>query len=256
MYRRFFTVAARLLILAAAVLIVPACKKNEDTSPHITKGTPDFDTLGNAHFPLMILEWDRALDPATIPNNIELWTANASGVPQGEWGQPYTVEYIPGTFQTIIKNGVAMGDASAVTYWAIIVFPSLTSEKGVAVNAHPLGSIALRFQVGTNANVSQPAPSTPAQVAGGGVGEIVFNWTQATEGGNPIANETYTFYGATTTGDQDFFDATPHLVVTDAGAGTVTNLTPGAVYHFRVVVRDSAGNTAIIGEFTGTANAP
>src|SRR5678816_130602 len=104
--------------------------------------------------------------------------------------RPYSVEYLPGSRETVIKNGVAMGDAVTVSYWAIVIFPGLTSDKGVPVNALPSGSLGNWFQVGTNANTAQPTPSTPVQAAGGNAGEIVFNWTEATEGG-AIVGEKY-----------------------------------------------------------------
>jgi hypothetical protein len=253
--RRVRAVAGRLLILALAALIIPACKKTEETDPRIKKATPDFAAIGASHFPLMVIEWDRALEPATVnTTNIKIYTTDSLGVIQGAWAQPYSVEYIPGTFQTVIKNGVAMGDGTTLSYWAILIFPGLTSDKGVPANVLPSGSAALWFQVGTNANLVQPSPSTPGQVVGGISGQIVFNWAQATEGGNPIVGESYTFYGSTASGDQDFLDLSPHLVVNDNGTGTVSGLIPNTLYRFRLVVRDAAGNIAIVDEFSGTSN--
>ena len=92
--------------MAAAVLIVPACKKKEDKAPHLTNNfTPAFDASSVAHWPFMRLEFDKALDPSTVAANIKVYNVNSvTGLHTTEFGTGGATTYISGTHQVIIDN--------------------------------------------------------------------------------------------------------------------------------------------------------
>lgn len=244
--RRFGTLAARLLVVAAAVLIVPACKKKTDDSLTILARTPDPNAVGVSHFPLMAFEWNKDLDPATVNNtNIKIYTTDGSGVPVAPWGNPYSVEYIPGTRQVIVKNAVALGNATTATEYAVMIFPGLTDDKGNPLVVPVTGGLALLFFVGTNANLLQPSFNAPAQDGASGTsGQIVWTWTQAQENAANIA-ATYVFYRSSATGGQDFLETSPFSSGSATGA-TMSGLTPNTQYFFRVLCRDASGNIFIV----------
>jgi hypothetical protein len=244
--RRLSTVAARLLILAAAVLIVPACKKKEDPAPHVTKGLPGPDAPDVAHFPLMLLEFDKAIDGTTISSNIEIWTTDAFGVPNLKWGGTWIFHHLQNSHQIVVENTQAF---TKDTEYAVVIFNGLKSASGHGIN----GGMALRFTVGDSGNANKPAFSAPVQDVGdGGAGGIKFDWTQATEGG-PVTG-TYEFYMSPTSAAQDLFDNPPFFVSSNIATGTITGLTTGVTYYFRVIFRDSAGNIRVTSEFTGVAD--
>jgi hypothetical protein len=248
--RRVSPILGRLLLLALLVTIVPACKKKSDPAPHITDSLPLFDAAGVPHFPQMVIEWDKALDPTTINANIKIYLTDVFGNHTVPWGGTYTITYLPGKFQTVINNSTAMGNGTTATEYAIVVFPGLLAANGNPVNAFATGSIADRFFVGTNANLNQPSFTAPAQNVGpGGAGGIAWTWTQASEGG-PIT-ATYDFYMSTASGGQDLLDLSPDFTSVANTGATMTGLVTGTTYYFRVICRDSAGNTTMTAEFTG-----
>ena len=254
--RRVCTVATRVLVLGLAVLIVPACKKKEDTAPHITNNfTPLFDAGSVPQFPLMVLEFDRALDPATVTNaNIVLYlTDPITGIHTTPFGGGTTVKYLDGSFQVIITNNAAFATSKE---YAVVIFPELTSDVGTPIGALPTGSIALRFTTAAADHPERPTFTNPVKVAGGGPGEIVWQWSSAQEGA-PLADigATYDLFRATATDGQDLF-GTKTSPGTPPPNFTTTGLTPGATYFFRMIVTDNFGNVTITSEFSAAANGP
>jgi hypothetical protein len=241
---------SKLLMLALAAAVVPACGSgNEKKNPPVLMDArPFFDAAGVPHFPVMILEFDRALDPATvIQNNIDIFLTDVSGAPTVPWGGgSISLIYIPGTFQVVIVNNAFF---TASTEYAVVVFPGLTSSEGIPIQAFATGSIANRFVIGNSGNTTRPTFAVPVQAVGGGQGEIFWTASQATEGG-PIT-ATYEIYQSSTSGGQDLLGT--NTVVTPFPNFTTTGLTPGAQYFFRMIVRDTAGNILLTPEFTGTA---
>lgn len=243
----------KLLTAALAAVVVPACgtgdaKKNP---PVLVNALPAFDAAGVAHFPLLLLEFDRALDPATVTTtNIELFLTDPG---TGVHTVPFAgtvLHHIPGTFQVVVENSTVF---AADTEYAVVVFPGLLSSEGAPIQALPTGSIALRFEVGNSGNPDRPTFNPPVQVAGGAAGEIVWQWSSAQEG-SPLANigATYELFGSSTSGGQDMF--VPQVIPATFPNFTTTGLTPGAQYFFRMIARDNQGNIRLTAEFTGTAN--
>jgi len=243
--RRFWPVVGRLLLLAVPMLIIPACKKPSDPAPHVVKGKPAPDAKGVSHFPVMLLEFDKEIDDATIAANVEIWTTDAFGVPLAPWGGTYIFHHIVDSHQIVIENTQAF---TKNTEYAVVIFSGLLSSKGDAIN----GGMALRFVVGDSGNTNKPAFSAPAQdVGNGGVNCIKFDYTQADEGG-PVA-ATYEFYMSLTPDAQDLFDTSP-LATANTSTFTVTGLTTGTTYYFVVICRDSQGNVRVTAEFSGVAD--
>ena len=249
--RRVCIVAARVLILAVAVLAVPACKAKEDKAPHLTiNSSPAFDASSVSHWPLMRLEFDKALDPATIAANIRVYNVDSiTGLHTTEFGTGGAVTYISGTFQVIIDNVQAFTKNKE---YAVVIFPGLTAADGTPIVALPTGSIALRFMVENSDFTERPTFSPPVDSGTGGTGQIVWNWSPAQEGA-PLADigATYELYQSLASDDQNMFviSATP----TTFPNFTTSGLTAGATYHFRMVVRDNNGNVKVTAEFTGVA---
>lgn len=244
----------KLLTLVFVAVVVPACGNGSSSKrpPVLTNALPAFDAGSVAHFPFMILEFDRALDPATITStNIDIFLTNVAGAHTVPWGQPFSLIYLPGTFQVVIVNNAFF---TANTEYAIVIFPGLLSAEGVPIQAFPTGSIANRFTIGNSGNTNRPIFNVPVQVVGGAQGEIVWSWAQAQEGAPP-ANiaATYELYRSSVSGGQDLFviDQTPTSPPTNF---TSTGLTPNTQYFFRMIVRDTAGNILLTPQFTGTAN--
>src|SRR5687767_1240245 len=134
-----------ILLLAVASAIIPACGGSDDegTPPVITGGVPDFDAAGVAHFPLILLKFDRAMDASSLAGNIVLYLTNpATGVHTTPFGPGATLHYLPGSYQVAIVNNAAF---AADTEYAVVIFPGLRSAEGVSILALPGGSLAHRF---------------------------------------------------------------------------------------------------------------
>jgi len=252
--RRVCTVAARVLVLGLAVLVVPACKKKEDKAPHLTNNfSPAFDAGSVSHWPLIRLEFDKALDPVTVAPNIRVYNVDSlTGLHTTEFGTGGATTYLSGTFQVIIDN---VQPFVKTKEYAVVIFPGLTAADGTPIVALPTGSIALRFVVENSDNTERPTFSPPVDTTTGGTGQIIWSWSPAQEGA-PLADigATYELYQSLASDDQDMFviRATP----TTFPNFTTSGLTPGATYHFRMVARDNNGNVKVTSEFTGVAGGP
>jgi hypothetical protein len=247
-FRRAYPVVGRLLVIALLVVVGPACgKKKTDPAPHILQGLPLPDATGVPYFPLMLLEFDKEIDDTTVNiTNIQIWTTDGSGNPTAAWGGGWTFYHIKNSFQIVIENTSAF---AASTQYAVLIFNGLKSSAGDAIS----GGIALRFTVTNVANNNQPAFSAPVQDGTKGTaGQIVWTWTQATEG-TPIT-ATYDFYMSTTTLDEDLFANPPFFSSSMTSGDTMSGgLMSGTTYFFVLICHDSAGNIRLIQEFTGTA---
>lgn len=243
--RRNLPVLGRFLILALLMVAVPACKKPIDPAPHMKRGLPGPDAPDVAHFPLMVLEFDKEIDGTTINANIEIWTTDAFRVPNAKWGGSWIFHHLVNSFQIVVENTQAFVKN---TEYAVVVFNGLLSSKGDPIN----GGMALRFTVGDSGNNNKPAFSAPTQNVGAGTaGQVVLTWTQATETGAISAN--YEFYEATTTDSEDLLDKTPFFISSQPSGDTIPaskGLVTGTTHFFRVICRDSQGNIRVTAELS------
>lgn len=254
--RRFCTVAGRLLILSAAVLIVPACKKKVDEAPHLVKVIPNFNANGVSHFPLIVLEFNKAMDASTI--NTTNITIEDHTVPiPAPFGGGWTVTYHPTTFQAVVTPLAPLPFGSPGPDFDVIVYPQVKSADGFFINAPVTGGVAARFKIGNIANSFKPSFSTPVAAQGSTQGTIDFTWTQAQENSVNISAN-YDIYMGTAPGDIDlargfFLTRTDNSGFTMGNGGLSGTLTPGTTYYFIVVCRDNDGNVTVTGEISATA---
>jgi hypothetical protein len=243
--RRVFPVVSRLLILALAVLAVPACKKSEDKSPHLKDAFPLWDSKDVPHFPLLILEWDRDLDPLTFTANVLVFKTDVNHNPDlsSPWGSPLAISFLHGSFQMVIET---TGAFTSGTEYAVVIGNGLESANGVPITQP---GVALLFTVVNSANMTLPAFSVlPSQAAGGNAGEIIWTWTAP-------ASSTIDFYMSPGSDDEDLLG--PVFFTSNSTSGdtipAIKGLVTGTTYHFRVIIRDSFGNVNVIDEISGVA---
>src|SRR6185503_12761504 len=154
--RRFCTVAGRLLVLALAAAIVPACKKQEDKAPHLVKVIPNFNANGVSHFPLIVLEFNKAMDVSTI-NTTNITIEDHTVPVPATFGGGWTVTYYPGTFQVVVMPLAPLPFASPGPDWDVIVYPEVKSADGFNISVPLTGGVAARFKVGNIANSFKPS---------------------------------------------------------------------------------------------------
>ncbi len=228
-----FWVKAALLV--AAFAIVPACKSNSDLAkPSITAASP---TTISGVIPNIIIQFDRAMDAATAGS------ANYYAISEGTstLSLAFTVEFLPVLNEVRLIPSVLL--LSGKTYH-VFVAGAVKSAAGV-----PMGNTA-QIDFNTSAETAGTATSfiswTGATPSAGAAGEIILTWADAT--GTTVGNATigpiianYDIYMSTTDGGEDLLIQPLPAMSPQLSPKTITGLTTGTTYYFKVQPRDSTG---------------
>ncbi len=210
----------RLLPLAAAALLVPACGKSDDTPLDVTFLSPVNGEASVPRQPVLYIRFDRALNPATVTStNVVL--ANAGGpvsAPVSYAAYLNEIRMVPAAaldaatpYQVTLTSGIAGADG---TTYAGGYYQFTTSSSGDIIRPSFSGA----------ASAGNPAQTT-----------IDLAWV------DPEPGLTYDVFLSTATGNYDFTD--PYVSVSSPGGTTVTDLAAGTTYYFVVRARDASGNT-------------
>lgn len=233
------------ILIVAAAVIVPACNSNsKGVPPVITQVMP---TTTASTIPNIIIEFDKAMDPATAGN------VNYYGVYPGTstTSIAFTVQYLSAVHQVRILPSVVL---TGGTTYHVYVAGAVTSADGTAMGS----TINFPVAVGTPTNTTsfiQWAGATAAQ--GTNPGEIDITWAsnaQASVNGGAVGDivANYDVYLSSTSGGQDFFAGSFASNLTSPI--TLTGLTSGLQYYMKVQPRDSEGNVFLaLTEITSAA---
>ena len=237
-----FWVKAALLV--AAAVVVPACGANKaKAAPVVTAVLP---TTISGIIPNIMFQFDRAMDPATAGNaNFYAILEDPSTTSLGFSIDPSAlatlneVRLIP-TSPSLLNSGKT---------YHVFVAGGVTSAQGT-----PMGS-TIHFDFTTSAQTNATATSIigwgGATPSAGAAGEIVLTWADAmgsTVGSGvsgPIVAH-YDIYMSTTDGAEDLMlppTVAPSLTSPSPTTSpiTITGLTTGTKYFFKVQPRDSTG---------------
>lgn len=247
----FRSTVCKTLLLALAVVIVPACgTDNEKRHPVLMDVRPLTLASGVPLRPLILLKFDQGMDDSTINTTNITINLVSNGTP---FGGNWNVTHFPGSFQVVVTPQVPL---AANTQYDVLLFPQIEALNGQNLIAPALGGVATRFTTVTPGNTFFPAFNTPT-AAGGATGTVVISWTQAQENAANISAD-YDIYLATATRSQDFFSAPFATTTSTSGitlgtGGANGTLSAGTTYFFVVVCRDNAGNVTVTPEFSATA---
>ncbi|HZE96795.1 MAG TPA: Ig-like domain-containing protein [Planctomycetota bacterium] len=236
----------RAVVLAAAVLAVPACKSNSNlAAPQLIAVLPATGaSTGISISPNIIFQFDRAMDNAFVSNPIyfELIPGTAAS------GIPITVEHLPALNEVrIIPTALLLLN----TTYTVVVSGQVQSAAGT-----PIGSnVGFTFTTQTaTTTTSAISFTTPVGATGANAGEITLTWTAATETPGPVNVSNYDIYYSTTLGGEDLM-LPAQKVSASATGDLLTGLTPATLYYIKVQPRDSAGAVLLapLTEFTATS---
>jgi len=223
------------LLLVAAVAAVPACSSNKNLyPPQITAVSP---TTVAGVIPNIIVQFDRPMDPAFVGDvNYYAVFEDPSTI-----SIAFSVEYLSVLNEVRIIPTALLN--SGKTYHVYIA-GAVASAAGV-----PMGN-TIHFDFVTSAQTAATATSfiswSGATPSAGAAGEIVLTWADAT--GTTVGNGTpgpiianYDIYMSTTDQGEDLMlppSVTPSPTMSPK---TITGLTTGTTYYFKVQPRDSTG---------------
>jgi hypothetical protein len=215
---------AKLLLVAAAAVVVPACGSNDrKRTPVITFTSPTPAAVNVPRQPIIYIRFDRDMDPATI---------NTTNFLLDDIGGPITVTvtYNAALFEVRIVPTAAL--AASTTYQVTILSGALSSE-GISVGATQF----FQFTTGASADIIRPSFAGATGAINPAQTTIELTWAAATD-----ANlDHYEIYMATTTGAQDLTAA--YQTTTAATGVVVTGLVANTAYFFVVRAVDASGNT-------------
>ena len=167
------------------------------------------------------------------------WTTNEAGSSQVEYGT--TTAYGSSTTldsTLLTSHAVALSGLTANTLYHCRV-----KSSDAAGNLATSGDFTL-----TTLPTTPPPDTTPPVISGVGTSSItaggaIISWTTNEASNTQVDYGTTTSYGGSTTLDS--------TLVTNHSA-TLSGLSAGTLYHYRVKSRDAAGNLATSGDFTFT----
>lgn len=243
----------RLALLVLAAAVIPACGSKKKAAPNVIEVSPSIGATSVPHFPLIILQFDADMDPATITSaNVRL-IKNLDGSP---FGPGWTVVYKPALRQAWITPG---GFLLENTVYDVTCTSGVTNTDGTAIAFSDAGEVIENQFTTTVSTTGQIPPSFgPVGAATGATGAVDLTWAQATVSALPMSG-TYDIYFATATGAEDLLHPTvANRIVIAAGASnptgfSVTGLAAGVTYFFVVVAHDSNGNILVTGEASAAA---
>lgn len=219
-------ILAKLLLLAVAAAVVPACSNPKKRAPVITLTSPIFGAVNVPRAPIIYIRFDRAMDATTItPTNFLLDDAIGSIA--------VTVTYNANLFEARIVPNAAL---AASTVYQVTILSGAKSSEDISIGATQF----FQFTTSASADATRPA-FAGASAAGAPKSQttLTLTWTNATDG---VGVDHYEIYMATTAGFEDLL--TPYQTTTTAtGSFLVTGLVANTTYFFIVRAFDAAGNT-------------
>jgi len=225
---RSFVVSGRLLLILAAVLLVPACSTQKRKNPPVIVFTsPASGASSVPRQPVIYIRYDKALDPSTV-NSSQFLLADTVGT------IACTVSYNPALFEVRMVPSVALGSSSAIKDYQVTVLAGVKSTEGAMV------TVSLFFQFTTIISADSTRPtflgdttiSTPSTQT-----SLTLNWT---DGSDDVAIDHYDIFMSLSSGAEDL---TNRFTTAGGTPAVVTGLTAGTTYYFIVRAVDAAGNT-------------
>jgi Big-like domain-containing protein/fibronectin type III domain protein len=214
------------VLFALAAAVVPACGGKEDKSPVVVRMSPDFFTTGVARCPIIYVQFNKSLDPATVtPSTVFL-------------DSPIVNEGITVTYNDALKEIriVPTTDLAADTDHQVWITTLVESADG-----HASRGELLYFRTAPTGTVNRPSFAGVDAVSAPGPTSIKVDWLAATD---PDATTvTYDVFISTVSGGEDM-TKNPKDSVT-ALTSTITGLISGTEYFVKVRARNSAGNLDI-----------
>jgi hypothetical protein len=233
---RFWFKAA---LLVAAAALVPACTANKKlAAPVITAVLP---TTVSGVIPNIMVQFDRPMDPATAGSagfyailEDPSTTTLGFSVDSSALATLNEVRLIP-TSPSLLNSGKT---------YHVYVAGAVTSAEGT-----PMGN-TIHFDFATSAQTNATATSiigwAGATPSAGAAGEIVLTWPDAT--GTTVGNGTagpiianYDIYMSTTSQGEDLMLPPSISPSPTSSPKTITGLTTGTTYYFKIQPRDSTG---------------
>jgi hypothetical protein len=263
----------KVLSLALLALLAPSCDKSI-LPPQVIDSAPGFGAGNIAHWPFMVLQWDQAMDPATMTGtNIAIF----DNIGPTKFGPSPTVTYLPGSKQTLVATQQSLDSPTATPnsgQYIVAVSSAVKSLTGTPVTTTLYAGTF--FTVTSNALVYPPVFSSPVASAGTTLGTIDIKFTLATvflpgaPATNPPMNGNYDVYRASASGGEDLLAGASVSVDSGtvasnaataslpAGTGLITitpvpAMTTGTQYFFIIVARDTSGNVTPAAEISFTA---
>jgi len=184
--------------------------------------------------------------PPSAPSGLTATAASSSSVSLS-WIA--STDNVGVTGYNILRNGTEVGTSATTSY----------TDNGLASNttyAYTVAALDAAGNVSPASNsvtVTTPAGTTPPAIANVSASpadrSATITWTTDKPSSSQVSYGTTTAYGSTTTLD-------PALVT--AHSQTISGLTPGQIYHFKVTSTDGSGNAASSPDstFTTLANSP
>jgi len=260
---RSMGIVRKILAIAALAVLAPGCPPGI-FPPEVIASAPAFGAGGIPHWPFIVLQWDQAMDPATMTaTNIAIFDNIGPSV----FGPAPTVTYLPGSNQTLIVTQISLNSPTAIPnsgQYIVGVTSAVKALDGTPV-AGPLYAAAF-FTVTATGNVNPPLFSPPVPSDGASPGQIKLTFDLAMVSAVAMSGN-YDVYQSTTSGGENLL-ATPAKTVTstlaasDAAAAslpvgkgliTISPLTSATTYYFIVVARDTNGNVAPTTEISWVA---
>jgi hypothetical protein len=223
---------ARALGILAIVLFIPACGKTRDPGPTILSVFPQGSSVPRQV--IIYLNWDRALDPSTVPTGFSLTDDLGASVSA-------TGAYNSVLDQVSITPSAALAGGTTFTVTALGTIKS-ADKKTFSGFAYQFKTLAA-----TLTNGGQPTftgVSSAAATALPATASIDLGWTTATDPPD-LDSIKYDVYVSTTSKGEDF--SLPPLLSTSNASGVTVNagngLLPGTTYFFVVRAREvTTGN--------------
>jgi len=239
---------ARVLLLLAAVILVPACGKTQKPGLSITGFFPFGG--GVPRQLIVYITFDRALDASTWPISFTWQDSTATDVPG-------TVSFNAALNQIALKPTGGTPLKGGQTYTVVV----LGTLKGADGTTFPGAAFQFTTEAATLTNGGQPGfggltNAQPTTVPPTATASIDLSWTAATDAaGDSIM---YDVYMSTTPLAEDF--SIPPLLSTPNATGVTVNsgngLQSGATYYFMVRAREvTSGNIEFnTSQFSATTN--
>jgi hypothetical protein len=217
---RIWSWSLRLLVLAAAAALVPACSDSGDDDAPLTVTflSPTGGQTGVCRLPAIYIRFDRPLKPATVTSS-NFGLTNSGGIVSA-----------PVTYHPYL-NEVRMVPAAALD--ASRVYQVTLTVDIEAADGTKYAGGWFQFTTTSNADITPPTFSGAASAVNPAKNSIDLTWSTSEAGAF------YDVFMATASGQYDF--TAPRVTVTSPAGTTVVGLTANTTYYFVVRARDSSG---------------